>query len=166
VAELPEDFGYLVEMMKSSVTTMDRLNVVSFSADFPDDSKWDEQGTEIVPGGQAITQTIKAQLQQQGISSSDIEQHSTYGWAFHALVDDSKIWVLVAAAEGGWLVQLVPRHMVIRRLLGRPETAGFETIQRNLHDILAEDKRFFGIKWYTKADYDHRNERAARDSPY
>lgn len=145
---------------------MDRLNVVSFSADFPDDSEWDEQGTEIVPGGRAITHTIKTQLQEQGISCSDIEQHSTYGWAFDAVLDDSKIWLLLAAAEGGWLVQLVPRQSVIRRLLGRPETSGFQTIQRNLHDILTEDKRVFGIKWYTKADYDSCNEAAARDSPY
>ncbi|PQO42924.1 hypothetical protein [Blastopirellula marina] len=165
-AELPEDIGSLVEMMNNSGKRMNKRNVVTFSADFSDDSQWGEQGIEIVPGGQAITQAIKSQLQQQGISCSDIAQHDTYGWAFNAELDKSRIQVLLAAAEGGWLVQLVPRQSVIGLLLGRPEAAGLETVRRNLHDTLAEDKRFFDIKWHTKADYDSCNESAASDSPY
>lgn len=145
---------------------MAKRDVVSFSAAFPDDSQWDEQGTEVVPGGQAIARAIRLQLCEQRISCSEIEQHCTYGWAFDAARENAKTWVLLAAAEGGWLIQLVPRRSLKSRPFGLAEPAVFETIQRTLHEILLGDKRFSGILWYAKADYDSCNGEGAYPSPH
>lgn len=151
--------------MSNGATPMNARNVVWFSADMPNDSVWDDQGTEIVPGGHAVAQSVASLLQARGIKCSEVEQHSSYGWAFDAILDDSKCWIILAAAEGGWLIQLAPYQSLLKRLMGLSETDGFRQFQWSLHSVLKGETRFGDIKWYTKADYDACNEEAAWESP-
>lgn len=134
--------------------TRTERDVVSFSADFPDDSQWDEDGTEIVVGGRRIAETIRRKLEQQGICCLDVSQHEAFGWGFDTIVDENRVWILLTASSEGWLFQLIQRTSLLRRLLGLSKKGAFERLQTKLREILTADKRFSQVSWYTRDGYD------------
>ena len=144
---------------------MNRRELVTFAADFADDAQWDQKGNLLIPGGRAIAETIREKLQERGVYSSDVYQHSYYGWAFDAISENFKLWILIAAAKEGWLLQLVQQESLIARLFGSSNTAGFDGLQTKVHDILTGDTRFSNVLWYTKADYESGKKERARPSP-
>lgn len=131
---------------------MDSRDLVTFDADFPDDAQWDEQGNLVVPGGQAIAEAIKSQLQEEGIFCSDVYQHSWYGWAFDVTFENTKAWCLLQVVDK-CILQLEQQKSLISRLFGPSNTAGFDALKAKVHNILTGDKRFSNVLWYSRADY-------------
>jgi hypothetical protein len=152
---------------------MDRRDFVTFDADFPDDAQWDEQDNPVLPGGRLVAEAIREKLQIAGVSCSAVSQHSFYGWAFDANAENAKVSYLLQAGEGwlpggllcNWLLRLEPQESLLRRWFGPFNSAGFESLQTKVHDILTGDKRFSKVLWYTRADYESGKKERANSSP-
>ena len=57
---------------------------VTYDADFPDDSEWDQNDNLIMPGGRNVAAWFREQCLEQGFECSEVVQHSFYGWQFEA----------------------------------------------------------------------------------
>jgi hypothetical protein len=159
-----EAIGCSVSLMKNSGAMMDRRDFVTFDAEFPDDAQWDEQGNALVPGGRAVAEAIKDKLQERAVSCSDVAQHSFYGWAFDVKSENSRVWCLLQTGDA-WLLLLEERKSLMKRFFGSSNTAGFDSLQMKIHDILTGDRRFSNILWYTKSDYESGKKERAHRSP-
>jgi hypothetical protein len=137
---------------------MGRRDFVTFTADFPDDAQWDERGDLLVPGGRAIAEALRENFQGRGLRCSEVCRHSSYGWAFDATSEKNKVWTLLAAAAEGWLLQLVQRKSLLAQLIDLTSRNEFPGLQREVHATLTSDKRFSNVLWYTRADYEGRQE--------
>lgn len=132
---------------------MERRNFVTFDADFPDDTQWNEYGDLLIPGGRIIAKAICEKLQERGVICSEVYQHSYYGWAFDANIDNFRVWCLLQVGNA-WLFSFEEQKPLTSRLLGLSNTTGFDNFQMKVHDILTGDKRFSNVLWYTRADYE------------
>jgi hypothetical protein len=143
---------------------MNCRNLVTFIAHFPDDAQWDEQGNALVPGGRAIAEAIRGQLEARGIACSSVAQHSFYGWAFQTTCGNSKVWCLLQAGDS-WLLELHRRTTLLSRLFGSVDTLELQNLQQNVQDILVRDNRFANVLWYTRSDYESGKKERARPRP-
>lgn len=137
----------------------------TFSAEFPDDSQWDDQGTEIVPGGRTIAQTIRERLLEQGVSCSDLDQHSFYGWTFDVSVSAIKWCLIITTAAEGWMIQFEQEKSLLSRVFGNSDSDTFTQLLPIVHHILTSDTRFSNILWHTRSDYEGGKQNRARHSP-
>ena len=136
---------------------------VTFDADFPDDSEWNDNGDLLVPGGQAITKELRKGLEHRGCSCTEIDQHSFYGWSFDATHDCVTVFFVLATVEEKWLLQVEPERSLLSRLMCRSNAADVESLQMLIHEVLHSDKRISTVLWYTREDYwSRRADRASR----
>ena len=143
---------------------MERRNFVEFDADFPDDAVWDEDGNNLVPGGQAIAEYLRNQLRERGLPTSKLVQHHFYGWAFEISSEEVDVWCLLQGG-GDWLLIVDPRLSLIERLVGSSRLSGFDKVRSILHDILSNDSHFAKVMWYTRRDYESGRSDRGQPSP-
>ena len=74
---------------------------VTFDADFPDDSEWNEKGDLLVPRGRAIAEELRAELRLRGCSCTEVNQHSFYGWSFDATYDCFTVPLVLESSRSG-----------------------------------------------------------------
>jgi len=128
-------------------------NFVTFDAEFPDDSQWDEQGNLLIPGGKNIAEFFRRQLQEKGFSCSDTSQHSHYGWAFDAVSEKIQVWCLLQTYDT-WLLILEQKKSIVHRLFGSHNNSSFDVFQDKIQEILTMDRRFSKVLWYTRGDFE------------
>ena len=119
-------------------------NFVTFYADFPDDSKWDEAENLSVPGGRAISERLRDEFIAKGCNCSPVEQRDHYGWEFDATLEGQIVMCLLQAGEE-WLLLLEPRRSLADRLkplFGPPCNDALENVQRTVHDVLINNSEF------------------------
>lgn len=119
-----------------------------FSADFPDDAKWNDEGDLIVPGGKAIAAHLVEQLGKRGIEAKQPSQHSYYAWLIEVKEGKATVrcylqnlepWLLTSEAKGS----LFGGGKAKEELHSRVVTA--------LADATKSDSRFSDVRWETKA---------------
>jgi hypothetical protein len=139
-------------------------NFITFHADFPDDSKWDEHDNCVIPGGRTLAQALLESLKNRGCNCSTVSQHSFYGWTFEAWYNNVKIWCLLQGGDD-WFLLLEPRPSLAGRLAAASTAAAVHEFQNRLHACLTGDDRFSKILWYRKQDYESRNWKSASPVP-
>ena len=145
---------------------MNELRVfVTFNADFPDDTKWNDSGDMVIPGGQTIAEVLKQALESHGCTCSCVYQHSHYGWTFDTTCDSFTSQCVLAAAEGAWLLQLVPKRSLVSLLTGKSHVAKIRLAQTCVHTILKSEDRFSEILWHTRQHYESRRQDRASPVP-
>ncbi len=125
----------------------------TFEADFPDDATWDEHGVPIVPGGNAIADTIRESMMKRLVQCSVVRQHSFYGWAFNLTINASH-FLCIIQYPGPWLVTCEPKTSVLKKLWRRGSDDDLAKAITILHEILSSDRRFSDVQWFTREDYE------------
>ena len=135
----------------------------AFFSKLPDDQK--EHGEEIVaPGGQIIMQCLRGRLADRGFTTSEIEQHDSYGWCFEVDVDGSRIWCLLQFCEP-WLLITDRNSGLLKRFIGRNDDAAHRKVCETFHEILLSDTSFSGVRWFTKVEFENSKGRGGHKSP-
>lgn len=79
---------------------------ITFEADYPDEAVWDNNGIMIVPDGRSVVAAIASILKENGYRTSDIFQHSFYGWAVDVNGPEGNFWCMAQNGEP-WLLLIV-----------------------------------------------------------
>lgn len=154
--------------MSSEEHQMDLYNYLTFDAEFPDDSEWDERDNLISPGGRVVARFIKESLINRCFSCSEIKQHSFYGWEFGGCDSSVSFWCLVQSGGRGpfsWLLIFEQETSPHYGLLGSEPNPGFMELLAKIHAIVSSDKRFKNISWYNRSDYENNWHYRAKSSP-
>src|SRR5262245_13034023 len=88
-------------------------NYLTVEAAFPDDTKWDDAGNNILPGGKCVGERVAELLETAGFRCTELVQHSFYGWGFEAMNDTLRVWCLIQDGgldPGSWLFIFEPRQ--------------------------------------------------------
>ena len=131
----------------------------TFGADLPDDAVWNENEDLVKPGGAAIAEQLRAALANRGLATSEVHQHSHYGWAFEASRGKESVWCMVQQ-PGHWLLITEVRGNALGRLLRRGPSETQEVVLGILRETLAAPP-FKSASWMTAAEY---NESGWQDS--
>jgi len=133
----------------------DIRNYVEFTADFPDDIVFSEEGDIQVPGRRNVLNVLRDMLLRLGFEVSPIGQHSYYGWDMTVSDGKYKYWFMIQDPDACLLIT-EPRYRLFTRRSKARE--GLHECLVQLNRELAEDRRFHEIRWYTSQEY---NESAA-----
>jgi hypothetical protein len=143
---------------------MEIRRFVTFFANFPDDSVWDENEEILVPAGQGILQFIGNSLGAGGIKCTSPVQHNCYGWACDAHLGENVIWCLL---QGGspWLLITEARMSLAGTFSRARPTDSHLHLLTAINDILKRDNRFTEIRWFTKQEFESGETTVWHDSP-
>ncbi len=135
---------------------MEIRTFVSFDAHgFPDESRWTENGSPLIPDGHSIAEHIVVNVRGIGLDVSDPRQHEFYGWEFKIQYGDEVNWCLLQC-PGPWLLLVRPvRSSILQRL--RFVQTDFQHLERTLMAIdrvLKRDTRFDSVQWFTEQAYE------------
>jgi len=125
----------------------------TFEADFPEDASWDEAGIPIVPGGNAITDTIRQGMVERVASFSAVRQQGFYGWAFDFSIDASQ-FLCIVQFPGPWLITCEPKMSTFRKFWRGRSDDDLAVAVTVLYEILSSDQRFTNVQWFTREDYE------------
>jgi hypothetical protein len=126
---------------------------VTYDADFPDDSEWDENENLTVPGGRAIAGWFRQQFLEEGLDCSELVQHSFYGWRFDVRVGKCVVQCIL---QGGhpWLMISQPRTSLLHQLIHHNDYEPLHAFVLALHAMLIRDARFSSVRWFTRVEYE------------
>ena len=144
--------------------SMNIRTFVTFQADFPDDSQWDEDQNLLVAGGWTVATWLSQRLERSGCECSDVAQQSFYGWRFDACMDKQVIRCILQGGDP-WLMICEARVSRMRRLMGLEDRAPLRDLLVAVHQVLAGDSRFSVIRWLTREEYESGRESLGVDSP-
>ena len=132
-----------------------RQRLLTFDAAFPDDSRHSAAGDVVTPGGRAISERLRALLEDAG----PCEQHSFYGWAFSAggcrcLLQFVERWLLIVEDQG----PLFERWFFPSRSAKR-----FEAGLSRLSAALDAESRYSNPRWVSRQEYERLDARKGRE---
>lgn len=120
---------------------------VEFKSAFPDDTRFDESGEPIVPGGRELTDAIVRRLRDAVISVSEVDQHEHYGWGFVASTERGSFYNVVnPVGEECYLTASMNWYFFKMLLFRRPRNA-FEEYCSVLTEILQGIHEVSSISW-------------------
>jgi len=125
----------------------------TFEADFPDDGVFDAAGNCITPAGKSVTKALAAMLRSQGARTTEVLQHSFYGWQFTVEMNQHHAWFLLQGTAP-WLLLSQTRPSFLEKLTFKKTSDWHRSILQAANDCLARDNRFRGMRWYTKEEYE------------
>jgi hypothetical protein len=126
----------------------------TFRAEFPNDAKWDENGTPLIPGGEAVTRAIYDGFRRCGVPCSDVVQRSVYGWQFDFNNDGTRFICVVQAYESDqWLLIFDLPRSGWRRLFSSKSNDTITLAAKKIHQLLISDSRFSNIRWYNRKQF-------------
>lgn len=126
---------------------------VTFEADYPDDSQWDDQDNQIIPDGKTIAEFLAKELSEAGFPCTAVKQHSFYGWLWEATIA-SKQFCLVLQCPGPWLLISQPRLSLSDRLLCRKHLQLHQRLLETIDSILHQNRRIKTVKRFTKEEFE------------
>jgi hypothetical protein len=126
---------------------------VTFDADFPDDSEWDENENISVPGGRALAAWFRERLLERGVGCSEPAQHSFYGWQFDVCVGKRAVTFVL---QGGnpWILIAQGQASALRPLAGENDCEPLRHFLLAIQTLLAASSRFSSVRWFTRAEYE------------
>jgi hypothetical protein len=127
-----------------------KRNFATFEADFPDDSEWTPSEELIRPDGRSVSVELARALENQGLQSSDPEQHRFYGWEFTAARGGERFWFLLQY-PGPWLLIAEDRTSPLGLL-----TPSHQSLRDILHQLTLElnaNPQFTNLRWFTSEEY-------------
>lgn len=140
---------------------MEIRTLVSFEVTgFPDESRWSENGSPLVPDGRSIAGTIVTGLRAAGLLVSDPQQHEFYGWAFDVISVNETEWCLLQC-PGPWLLLVRQRRPILRRLCPPKSTDNLEVVLKAIDRVMKQEGRFSAIQWFTEGAYESGAQRGA-----
>ncbi|HJY77138.1 MAG TPA: hypothetical protein VKE95_10925 [Burkholderiales bacterium] len=120
---------------------------VEFKSTFTNDWHFDANGNALAPGARKLAETIVARLQPRLDATTDIEQHSYYGWAFRATYSGHFFYnVLNPASDLCFLTVQCPWQWFRTLLLRRPPNR-LERYCNVVSDALSEIPEVSGVSW-------------------
>lgn len=124
---------------------------VTFDADLPDDSVFNDGGDIEVPGGRNVSERLAEQLRLQGWSVSCPEQRDYYGWEFTGELNGIESWMLIQSGES-WLLIIEGRK---KRIFWFPKASepSKESLKR-IDEALQVCTSFRHVSWHTKREYE------------
>ena len=124
-------------------------NFATFASRLPDDAV--ERDDEIVtPGGCNVMTAFAARLRELGYATSEVAQHSFYGWSFDARGPEGRIWCVLQWAGSPWLLIVQDRRWFFERAF---RAGTFTTMLRLCDSALRSLDHVSGIEWFTEREY-------------
>ncbi len=125
----------------------------TFNAEFPDDGVVDAAGNCITPAGKSVMAALAAMLRSQGARTTEVLQHSFYGWQFTVEMNQHHAWFLLQGTSP-WLLLSQARPSLLEKLTFKKTSAWHGSILQAVNTCLAQDIRFREVRWYTKEEYE------------
>lgn len=132
---------------------MTRRTFVTFKAAFPDEAQWTETGSPLVPDGKSICHVVADATRNAGGCTSDVSQHSFYGWAFEVVFTKRTVWCLLQGGDP-WLLLVEHRKRGIGSFFGSASSEELDEVLHAIDGVLKQDARFSSIRWFTKQEYE------------
>ena len=132
---------------------MGKRTYVTFNADFPDETVWDENDEIRIPGGKHIIDMIWGELGKSKFKITSPEQHSYYGWAFEIRDGDATMWLLL---QGGdlWILMTMQQKSIIDTLRFRHYDSTHMSLNDRIHSFLSQNAHVENIKWYSEKEWE------------
>lgn len=132
---------------------MELRTFTTFEADFPDDAEFAKSGDIKRPGGHNIALVLCEMLKRRGLKVANPQQHSFYGWAFFVSDDRLRFWFLLQSGER-WLLLSQNKTSLLPRLFSSDSLSQHRRILETLNDIIAQDRRFQRVQWFTRRAFE------------
>ena len=130
----------------------------TFKSSLPDDSI-EAEGEIVVPCGHELMDLIRTAFQRSGYEATEIDQHSSYGWAFDATGSEGCFWLMIQYPEP-WLLMIQDSRPIWKRTFAGK--ADFERFINRSHGIMQSVFEISDLRWVTERDW---QEEARRGNP-
>lgn len=124
-------------------------NFATFQSSLPDDTI-EAEGDIVVPGGRRLMDLIRSAFQRSGYKATEVDQHSSYGWFFHATGAEGCFWLMIQYPEP-WLLMIQDSRWVWKRVFaGKADFVRF--IERS-RAILPSVSEINDLQWFTEREW-------------
>jgi hypothetical protein len=133
---------------------MELRTYVTFEAEgFPDEARWSDNGSPLIPDGQSVAGAIVRALREAGLPATDPIQHQFYGWAFDVSLPGGNQWCLLQY-PGPWLLLVRQKCSVLGTVFSRKRYKDMATVVHAIDRVLKRDGRFLSVLWFTETGYE------------
>ena len=123
---------------------------VEFRSAFANQWQFDEEGTPTAPGARELAEAIVAALQQRGVTTGSIHQHSNHGWGFETRFEELTFHNLVSPMEGEAAMVIETRSDLLNALMLRRPGRKFEGYCGVVGEALAQIPQVSDVQWEEK----------------